>query len=963
MLTCMTSNWITELREVLRGEVRDDLISRTVYSVDASIYEIPPLAVAIPRDIDDVRRAVEVAHRHDIPIIPRGAATGIAGGAIGRGLVLDLSQHLNNILEVNYDEEWIVCEPGVVQQQLNDYVAAKGYRLGPDTSTGNRATVGGMLSNNSAGARSLHYGKTVDHVLEVELLLASGELINFHALDDEQRKGRELLAGREGDIYRAVARLKRKYSDEIAARYPQIPRRVSGYNFDELIKEGPINLAKLICGAEGSLGLATKIKFRLCKAHKHTALCLLHYHDMGDALRRIADLLADTPLALEMIDGKILDAGRSVPMTRERIGWLQGHPQAALIAEFSGDSAEEAEARARECAARAEKTGTAYAIGIATENAEKADVWAVREAGLGLLMSKRSYSRAIGFLEDVAVDPNEMAPFIDKFQELLRRHGKEAGIYGHVGAGCVHIRPYIDLRDFEELATMRRMMEEASELLLEHKGSLSGEHGDGLVRSWLIRKMFGETLYSAFRSFKSAFDPKGLMNPGKVIATQGLHDNLRTDPSTRQVGLDTQFDFSRDGGIALAADMCNGNAMCRKRDGLMCPSFQAYGDEFHSTRARAQSLRAIFNGRISAEAFTSDELYKVMEYCLECKGCKTQCPSQVDMAKIKAEFLHHYQEKNGYSLRSRLLGQVAKTNKLLARFGPIVNWIHGSALGSGMRRMLGIAPNRPLPLFANQRFSTWLKKRENEPKPGAPKVVLMNDTFTEFNYPEIGISAVQVLEHLGYEVIVPKWRCCGRPLISKGFLKQAKLTASSLIELLWPYAVQGIPIIGLEPSCILTLKDDYPDLIIHDMTDEVIEHTQTIDSFFAQLARQGQLSLPHSPWKKAQVHTHCHQKALVGSEDTLATLRAIDGLEATEIPSGCCGLAGSFGYEQEHYIFSMKIGENSLFPAVREAGPDTAIVANGMSCRTQIMHGTGHSAMHLVQLLASCLDGQATADQ
>lgn len=943
---------LEDLHHHVRGEIRSDDISRSVYSVDASIYEIQPLAAVLPVDKQDLIAAVNIAAKHGVPIIPRGAATGIAGGCIGKGLVIDVSRHLQGIVDINEQNKTATCEPGVVQNALNRAVEHFGYRLGPETSTGNRATLGGMLANNSAGARSLHYGKMVDHVLEVELLLASGELLRFGAVDDDTLRHKLTLTTIEGDIYREVVRIRDHYRTEIALRFPHIPRRASGYNLDELLKKEPLNIAKLIAGSEGSLGIATEIKVSLSPLLHHTALVLIQFSSQKTAFEAVAGLLVGKPTAIEMIDHKIIQAAQMSPAMTKEIDWISGTPQALLIVEFAGETAVEAKEKAERCAAMARNGEIGTKVTVASDATSMAHVWKVREAGLGLLLSKRSYSRAIAFLEDVTVGPEHLAPFMQEFIQLLHDHGKEAGIYGHVGAGCMHVRPYVDLRSSDEIKLMRHLMDETSDLLLRYGGALSGEHGDGLVRSWLNEKMFGPTIYGAFVSLKKAFDPHGLMNPGKVVATQGLTENLRLDPNIHPMHVETFLDFSKEGGLTLAADLCNGNGLCRKREGLMCPSFQAFGDEYHSTRARAQGFRAVLNGRLPKEAFTSHELFDVLDYCLECKGCKTECPSQVDMAKMKAEFLHHYQAEHGVSVRSRLFGHLGDLYRWASPLAWLSNELATTAPSRWLLRKLGITTERQLPPLAREKFSQWLAKNPRSQKSNK-RVVLFNDTYTEFLQPEIGIAAVRVLEALGYGVIVPEWRCCGRTLMSKGLLQDARQRAEGVLKTLVPLAQEGLSIIVLEPSCQSMVKDDYTSLVGQGLIGRVVAQTTTFDEFLAKHDLNGM------QWRndacKAYLHTHCHTKALIGSKPTAEVLRALPGVTMKEIDSGCCGLAGSFGYEEEHYEFSMKIGERILFPAVRRAENDAYIITSGLSCRSQITHGTTRSPIHLAQFVATRL--------
>ncbi|MFT4552347.1 MAG: FAD/FMN-containing dehydrogenase/Fe-S oxidoreductase [Chlamydiales bacterium] len=948
---------IHDLEENLEGDVRFDAISKQIYSVDASIFEIQPIGVVLPKTEKDVITTVKIAAKHNIPITARGAGTGLTGGCIGKALIVDTSKYLSNILEINYDEEFAVCEPGVVQDQLNLALAAKGYRLGPDTSTGNRATIGGMIGNNSAGAHSLRYGKMVDHVEAVGLVLSNGDLINFEEIDEETWANKCQEKGREGEIYSQIRDTIKEYRQDILDNYPKIPRRVSGYNLDELVDRKSINLAKLITGSEGTLGIATKIRVKISKKPQCTALCALHFTDIVAALDLVPSLLEYDPYALEVIDGEVIKMGCVSPSMRGRLEWLSGEPDGLLVMEFDGNSKEELEKNISRFESWASHNNVGYKRSFLRTTAEQSHVWALRKAGLGLLMSRRTYSRAIAFIEDLAVAPEKIGAFIHKLREYLKEKGMSAGMYGHAGPGLVHVRPYVNLREPQEFDNMITMMKEVADMALDFGGALSGEHGDGLLRSWLNERMFGKRVIEAFIQVKQAFDPDKRMNPGKIIAhSPPSATNLRTNPALEPINIPTFLDFSQEGGFELAVDMCNGNAQCRKHNDLMCPSFHAHHDERHSTRARAQSLRSIVNGRVPKEAFTSHELHDVLDYCLECKGCKTECPSQVDMAKMKSEFLYQYQEKHGYSFRTSLFGNIGIVNQLGSLLPSLANFISGTRISKKMMALIGIAPERSLPAFSHERFSSWLSKQKEQAK-SDKSVFLFVDTFTEFNCPEIGQAAYKLLTTLGYYVITQPWQCCGRPMLSKGMLKQAKVKAQNLIQSLHDHASKGIPIIGLEPSCILTIKDDLYSLVPESNALEVSKACITIDEFLAKLIEKGEFKLPFNKKElHIQVHTHCHQKSLVGSAPTLKVLRAVENFTVNEIDSGCCGLAGSFGYEKEHYKFSMKIGEDRLFPAIRKKNESTQVMANGMSCRSQISHGTQRKAKHLVEILFDAIN-------
>lgn len=946
-----------ELRNSIRGQVHFDDITRHVYSVDASIFEIEPQGIVIPKDLQDLRKTVEIASHFRIPITVRGAATGITGGCLGKGLIVDVSKSLNRILQINLHDKYVVCEPGVIQNDLNRELAPAGYRLGPDTSTGDRATLGGMLANNAAGARSLRYGRMVDHVQEVKLLLANGEILSFAPLTEEEWKHISQQTDRQGEIYRALSMIKSKYEADIRQHFPSIPRRVSGYNLDTLLTSHPLNVAKLIAGSEGTLGIATEIKMNIVPLPQSTALLLIFFDDLMEAFRTVPELLHHHPLSLELIDNQIIQLGREAPFMRNCLEWLVGDPQAILILELEDEDSKKVEEKIHHLLTQLQqqRIGNHHAAIVAPQ--QMAQVWNLRKSGLGILLSKRTYSRAIAFLEDLSIPPLHLASFMERFCQYLAKHGKQAGIYGHVGAGCMHIRPYMNLQDPSELILMRQMMLDISSLILEYGGALSGEHGDGWIRSWLNPKMFGDQIMQAFQTLKSAFDPYHLMNPGKIIPLTDQWEDLRTLPGESLQSPQTFLDFTPEGGFELAADLCNGNGLCRKKELVMCPSFQATRDEFHSTRARAQTLRSIIHKRLPLEAFTSQGVYDVMDLCLSCKGCKKECPSQVDMAKFKSEFLYHYQEKHGVSLRNRLFGHIGSLNAWMAPFARMVNHAsHWKLVKKGLE-WIGISSKRTLPPLALQRFSAWFIKYQ-QPLGLKKTVVLFNDTFTEFNHPEIGKAAVQLLNTLGWQVILPEWKCCGRPAFSKGLLPAAKHQAQHLLQQLWPYVQDGTPLIGLEPSCLLTLRDDYPSLLKasgeqNQQLERLISKAYTLEEFLLPFIGNEEFkSYFLETARKIKVHGHCYQKAIVGMQPTLKVLKAIPGFQVEEIPSGCCGMAGSFGYEKEHEEISMKIGELSLFPAIRAASPTDWIIASGMSCRHQIKDGTERQAIHLAEALA-----------
>lgn len=937
------------------GDVHFDRLHRKIYSVDASIFEVEPIGIVIPRTKEALIFAVNTARRHGVPIIPRGAATGITGGCLGTGLIIDLSKYFNKILTINTEERYAICESGVVQDQLNHALEPSHLRLGPDTSTGNRATLGGMVGNNASGARSLRYGVMADHLIELELLLASGELLQFKEISQLEWENKLVQQNAEGAIYRTLEHLRREYHHEIEQHLPKLPKRSSGYNIDALLSPFPINPCRLIAGAEGTLGIVTQMKVKSCPRPKTTGLCLIHFNAMEEALQSVTCLLKEKPLALEMIDDKIIQAGRTSPALRDKLQFLQNDPKAVVIVEFDADTIDQLQVKLQQFTQDLIKNSIGYTHTVLLDATSIATLWEMRKSGLGLLLSKRTYSRAIAFIEDISVAPDQLASFMQKFYVLLKSHQKEAGIYGHVGSGCMHIRPYIDLRSPEELALMQKIMLEVTNLVLEHHGSLSGEHGDGYIRTWLNRKQFGKELYRAFQELKHAFDPDHLMNPDKIVSlneAMPAEELLRIHPQIKQTKISTFQDFTNEGGFELAVDLCNGNGLCRKPEKLMCPSFQATHDEFDTTRARAQALRAVINGRLPVEDFSSHALYDVLDLCLQCKGCKTECPSEVNMAKMKTEFLYHYYNTHGTPLRELIFSRLDIINRWTQPVASLFNLTNRSGIGKLLRQFLNISPKRPLPDLARKRFSSLFKQATIK---SDKTVVLFNDTFTEFNTPDVGLAAVKVLQALGYEVISPAWQCCGRAALSKGKLKHAKQLANKLIETLLPYAKRGIPIIGLEPSCILTIKDDFAALTRRELK-ILSEATVTFDQFIAKHIHDGKLPIPlRRIDSEIHLHIHCHQKALVGNGPTLSILKAIPDAKFKEIDSGCCGMAGSFGYEKEHYDLSMQIGELKLFPAIRNIDENGIIIANGSSCRHQITHGTERHALHLAEFLANQL--------
>jgi FAD/FMN-containing dehydrogenase/Fe-S oxidoreductase len=946
-----------ELRRVVEGQVRFDTYSRLLYSTDASMYQVEPIGVVIPRHEGDVQAVIEVANRHDVPLLSRGGGTSLTGQTVNRAVVLDFTPHMSDVLEVNEDELWARVQPGLVQDELNHHVRARGLLFGPDTSTSNRATIGGMLGNNSGGSHSIAYGLTIAHVIELDTILADGSRAVFGELTPEALEAKTSAPGLEGQIYREVIRIREQYRDEIALRYPKHWRRVCGYNLDELIKDRPLNMARVIVGSEGTLLTVVAAKMRLVRRPKKTAVDVIHYRDMQEALESSQAILETGPYAVELTDKMILDLARNNIEHSKRMAFVEGDPAAILMVEYAGETDREVTDKIDALEACRARHGFGYASHIAYDAGEQQSIWKLRKAGLGLLLGMKGESKPIAFVEDTAVDPKDLPVFVPRFREIVRKHGAEAAYYGHCSVGCLHIRPVIDLKTPRGLKQVEEMAGDIFDLVLEYGGAISSEHGDGRARSPFLERVYGPKIMQAFRELKAAFDPRNLMNPGNIVASPGVTEHLRYGPQYKTWQPTTLLDFSAQGGFAAAVEMCNGVGVCRKTlEGTMCPSYMITRDEEHSTRGRANALRAVLSGKVPAADFAGARLHEVMDLCLECKGCKAECPSNVDMAKLKYEFLHHYHAVNGLPFRNRLFGRIARLSQLGSLLAPLSNWVAASWPNRVLLEWLaGIDRRRPLPAFAAQTFTDWFDARK--PRLDAPRgsVVLFHDTFMTYNTPAIGRAAVEVLEAAGYRVELVDKKCCGRPLISKGMLGEARAHAAWNVERLASWAARGIAIVGLEPSCLLTLRDEYVDLLRSDEARQVARSSFLLDEFLLRERARG-LDLPWATGtRRALLHGHCHQKALVGTAPTVAALTWA-GFEVTEVDSGCCGMAGSFGFEKEHYDISVALGNRRLAPAVKAAPPETVVVAPGISCRQQIHHLTGRRAKHPAEVLREALD-------
>ena len=948
-----------ELRRVVEGDVRFDAYSRLLYSTDASMYQVEPIGVAIPRHAGDVQAVLEVANRLGAPILARGGGTSLTGQTVNHAVVLDFSRYMNGVLEVNPEEQWVRVQPGLVQDELNHHVRGHGLLFGPDTSTSNRATIGGMLGNNSGGSHSIAYGLTVEHVIELTGFLADGSRAVFGTVTPAEFQAKTRLETLEGQIYREIARLRDTHRDEIARRYRGHWRRVCGYNLNELIKDGPLNVARLVVGSEGTLATIVEAKMRLVKRPKKTALDIIHYRDIQEALESSQAILATGPYAVELTDKMILDLARANIEQAGRMGFVSGDPAAILIVEYTGDTDAEVKDKVEKLEALRARERFGYAGHIALDTAEQQSIWKLRKAGLGLLLGTRGDAKPIAFIEDTAVDPKHMPAFVPRFRDIMAKHGAEGAYYGHCSVGCLHIRPLINLKTQRGLDQVQAMAAEIFDMVLEFEGAISSEHGDGRARSPYLERVFGSTIFGAFGELKRAFDPKNLLNPGNIVASPGVTEHMRYGAQYRTWEPKTRLDFSEQGGFAAAVEMCNGVGVCRKNlEGTMCPSYMATRDEEHSTRGRANALRAVLSGRVPREDFTGKRLFEVMDLCLECKGCKAECPSNVDMAKMKYEFLHHYYQAHPTPMRNDIFAHIGSLSWWGSRLAPLSNWIAGTRLNRWlMDRVVGIDRRRPLPRFARETFTDWFDARK--PRLDAPRgsVVLFHDTFSTYNTPEIAQAAVELLEGVGYRIEIVGRKCCGRPLISKGMLDEARAHAEWNVARLAPWVERGVPVVGLEPSCLLTLRDEYVDLLRTDTARAVARSSYLLEEFLLRERARG-LEIPwtNGAPRRALLHGHCHQKAMVGTAPTVAVL-GWAGYTVGEVDSGCCGMAGAFGFETEHYDLSVSLGNRRLAPAVRAADPETVVVAPGISCRQQIAHLTDRRALHPAEVLRDALLG------
>jgi len=959
----------SRLRRELRGEVLFDAGSRGRYSTDASIYQIEPLGIVVPKTPDDALRALAIAADAGVPILPRGAGTSQCGQTVGAALIVDSSKHLNRLLDVDPASGHAWVEPGIVLDDLNARLKPLGLWYPVDVSTSAQATLGGMAANNSCGARSLRYGNMVHNVAAAETWLTSGETLTFGPVSAGPPEG----PARYRELVTKVRELYARERDEIAARVPKVQRRVAGYNLD-LASADAFNMAQMLVGSEGTLGFLSKIKLKLAPLPKHKALGVVHFPTFYRAMELTQHIVKLEPAAVELVDRTMIELSRGIASFRTTMDrTIRGEPDAILLVEFAGDEHAPQLDKLRALRELMGDLGLPGSVVEIVEPSWQRDVWEVRKAGLNIMMSMKGDGKPVSFIEDCAVPLEHLADYTERLTQVFAKHGTRGTFYAHASVGCLHVRPVLNLRTEHGARQMRAIAEEACALVKEYKGSYSGEHGDGLVRSEWIEPFLGTRLTQAFAELKRSFDPKGLMNPGKIVAAPKMDDRrlFRFKPEYRTAPLVTGLDWSphelgaenRGRGFAAAVEMCNNNGHCRKFDlGSMCPSYRVTRDERHVTRGRANSLRLALSGQLGDNALASRDLHSTLALCVSCKGCKRECPTGVDMAAMKIEFLHQYHRHRPRSLRDKLVAHLPRYARTAARLAPLLNLrdrVPGLAKLS--EALIGFAARRTLPKWRRDYFRGASELPPPQPK-AAKEAVLFADTFNTYFEPDNLRAAVKVLTAAGYTLHTPasssgRPLCCGRTYLATGMIEEARALARELTTTLAPFVARGVPIVGLEPSCLLGLRDELLSLLPGKASADLAQLALTFEEFVARENAASRWAAPFkaSGYTRALVHGHCHQKAFGVMGPVMATLKLVPGLIVELIPGSCCGMAGAFGYEAEHVDVSLRMAETDLLPAVRGADLGTAIVADGTSCRHQIRDGTQRRAIHVATLLADAL--------
>ena len=960
---------LLQLASKLEGELHFDAMMKSLYATDASVYRELPVAVAVPKHTKDIQELISFAGTNKLSLIPRAAGTSLAGQCVGNGIVVDISKYMNQILEINTNENWVRVQPGVIRDELNIFLKSFGLFFGPNTSTANRCMIGGMVGNNSCGSTSIVYGSTRKHVLELKTILSDGSEVVFNTLSEnqfeEKRKGYSLESQLYQQIFKELSNPETQ--NEILKEYPKssVKRRNTGYAVDALLKSSvfsksdeSFNFCKLLCGSEGTLAFTTEIKLNLVQLPKPKDVVIAaHFNSIDESLKATVIAMKHNPTACELMDKTILDCTKDNIEQQKNRFFLEGDPAVILMIEFRSDTLQVSVELSNNLINELKENNLGYAFPVISGN-ETEKIWNLRKAGLGLLANIPGDKKAVACIEDTAVNVDELPEYISEFSALMKGFNQEAVYYAHAGAGELHLRPLLDLKKSEDVKLFRDISEASAKLVKKYKGSLSGEHGDGRVRSEFIPIAIGNENYNLLKRIKHTWDANSIFNPGKIVEAQPMDTSLRYEPDIKTKEIETVFNFDETGGLLQTVEKCNGSGDCRKLNfagGTMCPSYRATLDEKDTTRGRANVLREFLTQNVKDNPFNHPEIKTVMDLCLSCKGCKSECPSNVDMATLKAEFLHQYYKSNPIPLRSKLIANNAKLNGIASKFYGFHNFLIKQ---NWFKSALGIAKKRSLPKLHSKTLRQWFSKYKQYLYDR--KVYLFCDEYTNYYDVELGVKSVKLLNALGYKVEMIKHDESGRAYISKGFLNQAKKIAINNVNTFKDIISNYTPLIGIEPSAILGFRDEYPNLVASN--EKVIalrlsKNVLLIDEFISNEIDKGNItsSLFTSEAKDIVLHGHCHQKALSSLSHTEKLLSLPLNFSVTTIESGCCGMAGSFGYEKEHFELSNKIGEMVLFPAIRQIKNTTLIAASGTSCRHQIKDGTKKTAVHPVEILYDAL--------
>ncbi|HMT52707.1 MAG TPA: FAD-linked oxidase C-terminal domain-containing protein [Saprospiraceae bacterium] len=944
---------IRELNTISTSEIKSDDLSLGLYATDASLYQIHPLAVAIPSSEADLINIIQIANKYNVPVLPRGSATSLAGQTTNQALIIDFTKYFDKILDINAKEQFAIVHPGVVRDQLNTAVKDLGLHFAPDPATTSRATIGGMIANNSSGTKSIKYGKTIDHVLGLKVLLMDGTILHLGELSPDQYEAKCKQTDREGEIYRSFRKIIFEHSIAIETAYPKVMRRVNGYPLDEFIHTNRWNLAKIFAGSEGSLGIILQAKVNLEPIPKYKAAFTVHYDDRMAAIREVNKMIAFDPAAIEMLDFNVFEQSVKNNMTKslhQRL--ITGVPQATLSVEFFCLSQDELDQRIAEFTDWLKNNSAAYAYPILRTAAELDDSWALRKNGLGLLMGDPAGRKPIPFIEDQAIPLEHLADYIQEVLDLCKKYGVETILYAHASVGVLHVRPSLDMTSQSDIDLMKIISDDVFHLVKKYKGAWSGEHGDGRNRGPRLKDFFGDEVYQCLKDVKAIFDPKYLLNPGVIIDVPPMDQHLRYGADYSDNTYDFVYKYRKDHSFGALVHNCSGVGACRNHvGGTMCPSFKATSNEADSTRGRANALRLAISGQLGFDGLTDPKVLDTLDLCLSCKACKSECPSNVDMAKLKSEVLQKKYDEGKITLREKAINaNVDMVSKIAGWKAPFVNFVQGTSIFKYVaEKVLKVDRRRTLPSYTTETLESWYKKHYKS-QGNTQKVALFADTYINYHEPQVGKAAIKLLTDCGYEVILASVGCCQRPRISNGFLKEAKTEGTAVAEKLLPYIKQGMKIVVCEPSCTSALIDDLPDLIEDiNLSNALKSNVMAMDVFLADALASGQLKGKFvAKADHILLHGHCHQKASFGTSG-MKDIYQTGTAKCNEPDSGCCGMAGSFGYEVEHYDVSKKISELVLIPAIKAAGNETLVVANGFSCRHQIHDFAGKKAVHWVE--------------